>query len=525
MPDFARAAAAIASRRSSTHRSGSADEDLVPQLLNDLDSFVLGRVPELHAIAGRLEAASSSLVHDPRLAPVLLTANFVQIVSGLVRQIERRLGGIERTLQESEDLSRLRPDEVLGYWRYTGGGVRAALTDVETNAASGFIAIQAEPLKWPGARWLLRRALRVRQQLASVLLTQAERHLARAQDSRTAARGVRDALVRARQCVDLVRRWPDAPNLRQAQELAETIAECGGGGAAAAGGRTVGGGPPGWARDDSVDALPADGDRAAGDTPAAVWTALRAGAPQCLAVLLRRHGRAVMPEAAALYRLALGTRDPAMRERLVFTLLDGGQPPHLTPLAAKVGLPSHYDAKESTVPAPPTCSLASFFRSDRLADCTIVVGDGTTTRLPGHRIVLAAASPYFAALLVGPFAVDSSSLPELRVPPASTAVSLFVLGHCYGLDDHALPPGGVTASVEALQLADMLGLDTLAAYLEGQLLAAISRETALYLHTAGKALGRPTLAAAGARAVLEHYAAIASADEGRAVLSDLLAAA
>jgi len=241
---------------------------------------------------------------------------------------------------------------------------------------------------------------------------------------------------------------------------------------------------------------------------------INAGASASTGTPLRRAAfvvdlRAAVRVSAALVRAgadcSLGL--DSLRALLAAMPAAAARAPALAAAPAEAGTASQAGlAAEAPAAAAPSAGMASFYGSAALSDCVVAVTTPTgAVDIPAHRVVLAAASPYFRALFTdgGTAArkwadgarVDATGYPEHAARAA--------LAHMYG----AQPLRGVAAldASEAFglaELADAWLLDGLWAEAGSALIAMMTEDTAAHALELAVATGRRGLAVQAAIVLL-----------------------
>ncbi len=174
--------------------------------------------------------------------------------------------------------------------------------------------------------------------------------------------------------------------------------------------------------------------------------------------------------------------------------------------------------------APPP-SLTPFALSDSFSDCLICVpldtnGDkGGLAAFPSHRVILAAASPFFASALSGAWVEqqrqEAASVPSVTLHilagQRDTAQRALKWPYCYSVSELGLPPGEVGPCLSLLLAADALGMVELVASLQPLIISFLSPSNAAQVFVSVARLKRcERLAMSTVQYVLKMFPAVAS---------------
>ena len=171
--------------------------------------------------------------------------------------------------------------------------------------------------------------------------------------------------------------------------------------------------------------------------------------------------------------------------------------------------------------APPP-SLTPFALSDTFSDCLIHVPHGGgcgmeagSTSFPSHRVVLAAASPFFASALSGVWAQEAVPVPSVTLHvlagQCETVRRALKWPYCYTITELGLPPGEAGPCLSLLFAADALGMVELVTSLQPLLSSFLSPINAADVFLAVSRLKRcERLAVFTVQYILKSFPAVAS---------------
>ena len=154
-------------------------------------------------------------------------------------------------------------------------------------------------------------------------------------------------------------------------------------------------------------------------------------------------------------------------------------------------------------PIPLTTRLSEMRSSDQCTDVTLVSGD---VRLPCHRVVLQAASPYFTAFFSADLAKRTPSTLQMTINPATLRV---IVDYVYGCEVE-ITASNAQSLVEACDILQLKGLKTPC---QDVLLVQVGPSNCVSYYWFAKRYKRETLQEETRKVLLNHFEAVCSTPE------------
>ena len=154
-------------------------------------------------------------------------------------------------------------------------------------------------------------------------------------------------------------------------------------------------------------------------------------------------------------------------------------------------------------PIPLTTRLSELRSSDQYTDVTLVSGD---VRLPCHRVVLQAASPYFMAFFLADPAESTPSTLQMTIDPAMLRV---IVDYVYGCEVE-ITASNAQSLVEACDILQLKGLKT---QCQNVLLVQVGPSNCVSYYWFAKRYKLETLQKRTRQVLLKHFEAVCSTPE------------